>query len=93
MTVKSEIIALMAAGVILPVFIVSAVIIKNIFALTPFRISQQQSQSEISYVDTIFSMYLNNLAENVAFSHNQMRSTRLSPGSIKSYATSQTKKS
>jgi methyl-accepting chemotaxis protein len=85
MTVKSKIIALMAAGVILPVFIVSAVIIKNIRtnALQSF---EQQSQSEIGYVDSIFSMYLNNLAENVTFLAQSNALTRLSPGSIKSYA-------
>jgi methyl-accepting chemotaxis protein len=85
MTVKSKIIALMAAGVILPVFIVSAVIIKNIRA-NALQNFEQQSQSEISYVDTIFSMYLNNLAENVAFFAQSNALTRLSPGSIESYA-------
>lgn len=85
MTVKSKIIALVAAGVILPVLIVSAVIIKNIRdnALQNF---EEQSQSEMGHVDTIFSMYLNNLAENVAFFAQSNAFTNLSPGSIKSYA-------
>ncbi|UTV99673.1 methyl-accepting chemotaxis protein [Marinomonas rhizomae] len=85
MTVKSKIIALVAAGVILPVLIVSAVIIKNIRA-NALQNFEEQSQSEMGHVDTIFSMYLNNLAENVAFFAQSNALTKLSPGSIKSYA-------
>ncbi|PYF80531.1 methyl-accepting chemotaxis sensory transducer with Cache sensor [Marinomonas alcarazii] len=89
MTVKSKIIALMAAGVILPIFIISAVIIQNVrsSALQSF---EQRSQAEIGHVDTIFSMYLNNLAENVAFLAQSNALKKLTPGSIKSYANQST---
>lgn len=85
MTVRSKIIALMAAGVFFPVFIVSAIIISNVRtnALENF---EQQSQAEIGHIDTIFSMYLNNLAENVAFLASSKALTQLTPGSIESYA-------
>ena len=89
MTVKSKMIALMAAGVILPVFIVSAVIIQNIRA-NALQSFEQQSQAEISHVDTIFSMYLKNLAENVAFFAQSNALTKLTPGSIKSYVNQST---
>ncbi len=89
MTVKSKIIALMAAGVILPIFIISAVIIQNVrsSALQSF---EQRSQAEIGHVDTIFSMYLNNLAENVAFLAQSNALKKLTPGSIKSYVNQST---
>lgn len=85
MTIKSKIIALVAAGVILPVLIISIVVINNIRsnALVSFN---QQSQAEIGHVDTIFSMFLNNLAENAAFFARADALTELTPGSIESYA-------
>jgi len=84
MTVKSKIIALMAAGVILPVLIISIVTIGSIRsnALISF---EQQSTAEIGHVDTIFSMFLNNLAENAAFFARSNSLTQLTPGSIKNY--------
>ncbi|MEP2616713.1 MAG: methyl-accepting chemotaxis protein [Marinomonas sp.] len=84
MTIKSKIIALVAAGVILPVLIISIVVINNIRsnAIVNF---DQQSQTEITHVDTIFSMFLNNLAENAAFFARANALTELTPGSIASY--------
>lgn len=84
MTIKSKIIALVMAGVILPVFIISIVVINNTRsnALLNF---DQQSQTEIGHVDTIFSMFLNNLAENAAFFAQANALTNLSAGSITSY--------
>ncbi|MEL0612490.1 methyl-accepting chemotaxis protein [Marinomonas arenicola] len=84
MTVRSKIIALVAAGVILPVFIISAVIIGNVRsnALADFS---RQSQLEMGHVDSLFSMYLNNLAENAAFFARTQALTELTPGSIASY--------
>jgi methyl-accepting chemotaxis protein len=85
MTIKSKIIALVAAGVIFPVLIISIVVISNIRsnALTSF---EQQSQAEIGHVDTIFSIYLNNLAENAAFFARANALTELTPGSVVNYA-------
>jgi len=85
MTVKSKLIALLTVGIILPVLIISVVIVGNIRtnALEDFK---KDSQKEIQYVDTIFSMFLNNLAENVAFFARADVLTNLTPGSIKSYA-------
>ena len=84
MKIKSKIIALVMAGVILPVFIISIVVINNTRsnALINF---DQQSQTEIGHVDTIFSMFLNNLAENAAFFAQANALTSLSTGSIASY--------
>ncbi|REG83717.1 methyl-accepting chemotaxis protein [Marinomonas pollencensis] len=84
MTVRSKIIALVAAGVILPVFIISAVIIGSVRsnALADFS---RQSQLEMGHVDSLFSMYLNNLAENAAFFSRTQVLTDLTPGSITSY--------
>ena len=90
MSVKSKIIALVAAGVILPVLIVSVVIISNIRsnALLDF---ERQSQTEIGHVDTIFSMFLNNLAENTEFFARTAALKQLTPGSIKSYVNAPSK--
>ncbi|MEO9654082.1 methyl-accepting chemotaxis protein [Marinomonas sp.] len=90
MSVKSKIIALVAAGVILPVLIVSVVIIGNIRsnALLDF---ERQSQTEIGHVDTIFSMFLNNLAENTEFFARTAALKQLTPGSIKSYVNAPSK--
>lgn len=85
MTIKSKIIALVAACVFLPIFILSIIIISNIRsnALTNF---EQQSQAEIGHIDNTFSIYLNNLAENAAFFARANALTELTPGSIESYA-------
>lgn len=84
MTVRAKIIALIAAGVILPVFLVSLVIISTVRsdAVTTFA---SQSESEIRYVDRLFSMYLNNLAENVAFFARADAVKALTPGSLERY--------
>lgn len=85
MSVRTKIIALVIAGVILPVLIVSLVIISNIRsdALSRF---EQQSRAEMGYVDALFSMYLNNLAENAAFFARADAITDLTSGSLESYA-------
>ncbi|MBM6549512.1 methyl-accepting chemotaxis protein [Marinomonas ostreistagni] len=85
MTVRAKIIALVAAGVILPVFLVSLVIISTVRtdAVNSFA---SQSESEIHYVDRLFSMYLNNLAENVAFFAQADAVQALTPNSLQNYA-------
>ncbi|UTV99676.1 methyl-accepting chemotaxis protein [Marinomonas rhizomae] len=85
MTVRSKIIALVAAGVILPVFIVSVVIISEV-RTNALKNFESQSQAEIGHVDKIFSMYLNNLAENVSFFARSGALNELTPNSIASYA-------
>ena len=84
MTIKSKIIALVMAGVILPVFIISIVVISNTRtnALLNF---DQQSKTEITHVDTIVSMFLNNLAENAAFFARSNALTELTTGDIANY--------
>ncbi|SBT18437.1 hypothetical protein MGA5115_02568 [Marinomonas gallaica] len=91
MTVRAKIIALVAAGVILPVLLVSLVIISSVRtdAVDKF---DNQSKSEISYVDALFSMYLNNLAENAAFFARADAVQNIMPNSIESYANQPVKK-
>lgn len=84
MTLRSKIITLVTAGVILPVFIISAVIIGNVRS-NAFSDFSRQSQLEMGHVDSLFSMYLNNLAENAAFFARTQALTELTPGSITSY--------
>lgn len=84
MTIRKKIIALLMAGVILPVLIVSVVVINQVRADAKAQF-EQQSQSEIGYVDALFSMYLNNLSENAAFFARANAITQLTPGSIESY--------
>ena len=85
MTVRAKIMALVAAGVILPVLIVSLVIISSIRsdAVTKFG---DQSRSELGHIDALFSMYLNNLAENAAFFARSNAVNAIEPGTIESYA-------
>lgn len=85
MTVRAKIIALVAAGVILPVLLVSLVIISSVRTDAVDKFSAQ-SKSEISYVDALFSMYLNNLSENAAFFASTDAVRNIKPGSIESYA-------
>jgi len=84
MKIKSKIITLVAASVILPVFIISAIVINNTRsnALLNF---DQQSHTEIGHVDTIVSMFLNNLAENAAFFARSNALTELTTGDIENY--------
>lgn len=84
MTIKSKIIALLVTGITLPVLIISVVIIGNI-RTNALQTFEQEAQTEMRYVDTIFSMYLNNLAENVAFFARANALTELTPGSIQNY--------
>lgn len=65
MTIRTKIMVLVLTSVILPVVIISFIILNNVRsrAIDDFY---RTSHSEISYVDALFSQYLNNLAENVA---------------------------
>lgn len=85
MTVRAKIIALVSLGVILPVFIVSAVTISNVRsnALTNF---EEQSQSEMAHVDALFSMYLKFLSDSAAFFVSTDVLKEITPGSIEIYA-------
>ncbi|SBS26107.1 Methyl-accepting chemotaxis protein PctC [Marinomonas spartinae] len=85
MTIRKKIIALLLAGVIFPVFIVSLIVISQVRSDAETRF-EQQSQTEMGYVDALFSMYLNNLSENAAFFARTNELTQLTPGSIFSYA-------
>ncbi|WP_417553602.1 cache domain-containing protein, partial [Marinomonas fungiae] len=85
MTVRAKIIALVAAGVILPVLLVSLVIISSVRTDAVDKFGNQ-SKAEISYVDALFSMYLNNLAENAAFFARSDVITELTFGSLERYA-------
>jgi methyl-accepting chemotaxis protein len=91
MTVRAKIIALVAAGVILPVLIVSLVIISSVRSDAVAKFTHQ-SESEMGYVDALFSMYLNNLAENAAFFARSDVVKAIEPGSIESYANQPVKK-
>lgn len=91
MTVRAKIIALVAAGVILPVLLVSLVIISSVRTDAVEKFGNQ-SKSEIFYVDALFSMYLNNLAENTAFFARTDVVKNIKPGSIESYANQPVKK-
>ena len=84
MKVKSKLISILVAGIILPVLIVSVFVFENVRtnALLDFDVD---AQSEIGYVDKIFSMYLNNLSENVAFFARTNVLNDLTPGSLQSY--------
>ena len=84
MTVRAKIIALVAAGVVLPVFLISLVIVSTVRtdAVNTFA---DQSESEIRYVDRLFSMYLNNLSENVAFFARSDAIQAITPGSVQTY--------
>lgn len=84
MTIKSKIIALIAVSVVLPLLIISLVIINNVRsnALLAF---EQKSTHEIGLVDTMFSHFLNGLAENAAFFASANALTNLKPGDIKGY--------
>ncbi|WP_205964522.1 hypothetical protein [Paraglaciecola marina] len=84
MTIKSKIIALIAVSVVLPLLIISLVIINNVRsnALLAF---EQKSTHEIGLVDTMFSHFLNGLAENAAFFARANALTNLKPGDIKIY--------
>ena len=85
MTVKSKIISLIAASIILPILIISLLIINNLrsHAVETF---EHQAHAEISHIDETFSLFLNNLAENAAFFAQSDALTELTPGSITSYA-------
>lgn len=85
MTIRKKIIALLMAGVILPVLIVSLVVINKVRSDAEAKF-EQESQVEMGYVDALFSMYLNNLSENAAFFASTKALTQLTPGSIVSYA-------
>ena len=91
MTVRAKIIALVAAGVILPVLLVSLVIISSVRTDAVDKFGNQ-SKSEIFYVDALFSMYLNNLAENTAFFARADAVKNITPRSIESYANQPVKK-
>ncbi|MBM6549511.1 methyl-accepting chemotaxis protein [Marinomonas ostreistagni] len=91
MTVRAKIIALIIAGVTLPVFIIALVIISSIRteAIDNF---EHQSQAEMGHIDALFSMYLNNLAEQAAFFARADAVTNLTAGSLKSYANAPTQR-
>lgn len=90
MTVRAKIIALVAAGVIIPVLVISLVIINSV-RTNAVESFDQQSDSEISHIDALFSMYLDGLAEDVAFLARSEVVTQLSPGSLESYANQKAK--
>ncbi|RDL45261.1 methyl-accepting chemotaxis protein [Marinomonas piezotolerans] len=90
MTVRAKIIALVAAGVIIPVLVISLVIINSV-RTNAVESFDQQSDSEISHIDALFSMYLDGLAEDAAFFARTDAVKQLSPGSVESYANQKAK--
>ncbi len=85
MTVRAKIIALVAAGVILPVLIISILFVSSVRSDAVNKFAQQ-AESEVGHVDALFSMYLNGLAEDAAFFARSDVLKQLTPGSIESYA-------
>lgn len=85
MSVRAKIIALVAAGVILPVLLVSVVVISS-FRTDAVEKFSDQSKAEIGYVDALFSLYLKNLAESVVFFAKSEAIESLSKGSLTSFA-------
>ncbi len=66
MKIKTRFLLSLAAGVLLPVIIISSLVIINVRdnALESF---EKNSQAEISHIDTAFSLYLNGLSEAAAY--------------------------
>ena len=66
MTIKNRFLIALIASVLLPVFIISALVINNVRdnALDSFK---DNSQAEIAHIDKAFSLYLNGLAEDANY--------------------------
>ncbi|ODC03733.1 chemotaxis protein [Terasakiispira papahanaumokuakeensis] len=84
MTIRTKVMALVLASVILPVVIISFIILNNVRsrAVEDFH---QSSRVEIGYVDTLFSQYLNNLAENVSAFVRSDLIAKLEPNDLAQY--------